>query len=168
MTTNELINRATERLNETGYPLLTQEETLSAIIQLGKERDEAKTKAVNLAEKVGELQARATWAEVQRDEMELESKRAMDSAKEQAWIAQELGKFVRDLSIGFYVGQEMAAAKRVYDLNGGSIKKKRLNAYNFDSLDEAKDAYQEYCKKEGLAFNEINILPWLFDFAERP
>ena len=137
-------------------------------IQLGKERDEAKTKAVNLAEKVGELQAKATCAEAQRDEKEMESKRAMDSAKEQAWIAQELGKFVRDVSNGIYAGQEMAAAKRVYDLNSGSIKKKRLNAYNYDSLAEAREAYREHCKEEWLAFDENNMLPWLFDFANRP
>lgn len=168
MNTNELIERATERLNKTDNPLLPPEDTLSAIIQLGKERDEAKEKAVKLAGKVGELTARASFAEVKMSEANLESKKAKDFAKEQAWIAQELGKFVCDIANGIYAGQEIAAAKRVYDLNGGSIKKKRLNAYNFDSYEEAKDAYREHCKEDGIAFDEINMLPWLFNFAERP
>lgn len=168
MTTKELVERATERLNKTGNPPLPPEETLSAIIQLGKDRDDAITKMHNLEEQLQEYKAKTEIAYNRMDDAEHECKKARDSAKEQGWLAQELGKFVRDISNGLYEGQEMAAAKRVYDLNSGSIKKKRLNAYNFDSLDEAKEAYHEHCLNQSMRYNEIEMLGWLFEYAVRP
>ena len=168
MTNNELVQRATERLNKTGNPTLPPEETLTAIIQLGKDFKEANDKIRKLEEKVQEYAAKTEVAYNRMDDAEHEQKKAKDEAKNQAWVAQELGNFVRDVANGVYVGQEMAAARRVYDLNEGSIKKKRLNAYNFDSIQEAKETYAEYCKGAGIPFDEINMLPWLFDYAARP
>ena len=167
MTTSELIKRATERLNKTGNPPLPSEETLRAIIELGNERDAVLIEKLSIREELARKTAYVESLVSQKEEAKLRARRAEDEAKEQTWIAHELGNFVRDLANGVYEGGEMAAAKRVYDLNGGSIKKKRLNAYNFDSYEEAKDAYREHCKEDGIAFDEINMLPWLFDFAER-
>ena len=101
----------------------------------------------------------------QKEEAEFQLRQAKDEAKEQMWIARELGNFVRDIANSIYEGREVSAANRVYDLNRGSLKKKRLNAYNFDSLQEAKDAYAEHCKSEHISFNEKAMLEWLFEPA---
>lgn len=98
---------------------------------------------------------------MQKDDAELQTKQAEDSAKEQAWIAHELGKFVSDTANGLYSGNERAAANRVYDLNKSSLRKKRLNAYNYETLEEAKSAYE---KSESDDTFEV----WLFTNAVKP
>lgn len=167
MTSRELLIRVEQRLNNTGNPPLPPEETLQAIINLGREKDVVSSEKKALSEEVAELKARVESDMSRMADAELRALQATDKAKEQEWIAHELGKFIRDVANGIYVGQEVPAANRVYDLNKGSLKKQRLNAYNYDSLDEAKEAYKRHCMEEGLAFDEINMLQWLFDYAQR-
>ena len=165
MTSKELLNRVEQRLNNTGNPSLPPEETLQAIMNLGKEKNSIQQEKEKQSEEIAELKAKLESAISRMDDAEFHAKQAHDRAKEQEWIAHELGNFIKDVANSIYVGQEVAAANRVYDLNKGSLKKKRLNAYNFDSLQEAKDAYEKHCKVEGIPFDEINMLSWLFSYA---
>lgn len=168
MTTTELIKRVEQRLNKTGNPSLPPEETLRAILELGKERDAALNEKHSIQDEIDQQTAKIDALVSQKEEAEFQARQAKDEAKEQMWIAHELGNFIRDVANSIYVGKEVSAANRVYDLNKGSLKKKRLNAYNYDSIQEAKDAYTEYCKGAGIPFDEINMLSWLFDYAARP
>lgn len=167
MTTDELINRAEQRLNKTGNPSLPPEATLKAILDLGKERDAAQKEAALLYSKVAGLETNLASALTAKDDAEKLKLQADDETKEHEWIAHELGNFVRDIANGIYAGGEIAAANRVYDLNKGSLRKKRLNAYNYDSLQAAREAYRKHCLAEGLAFDEINMLEWLFRSVAR-
>ena len=168
MTTSELIERVTMRLNGTGNPSLPPEETLRAILELGKERDSVLNEKLSIQDELEQQTAKNDVLVSQKEDAEFRAQQAEDEAKEQKWIAHELGNFIRDIANSIYVGHEVPAANRVYDLNKGSLKKKRLNAYNFDSLQEAKYAYANVCKEKGIPFDEINMLPWLFDYAARP
>ena len=103
-------------------------------------------------------------AKVNAQQLEAEAITAKAKAKEQAWYAQELGKFIADVANCRYEGQEIAAAKRVYNLNSGSINRKRLNAHNYDSLEEARRGYLDYLK--GKPYEEIGMMAWLFKEVE--
>lgn len=168
MTTTELIDRVDKRLNKTGNPSLPPEETLRAILELGKERDAAINEKLSIQDEIDQQMTKMDALVSQIEDAEVKARQAKDEAKEQMWIAHELGNFIRDIANSLYVGREVSAANRVYDLNKGSLKKKRLNAYNFDSLQEAKAAYAEYCGEKGLPIDEKNMLSWLFDYAARP
>lgn len=61
--------------------------------------------------------------------------------REQTWVANQLGQFVKELAAGLYEGQEKAAAKRLYDLNSESLKRPMLNAYLYDTIEEAREAF---------------------------
>lgn len=164
MTSEELLTKVENRLNRTDNPTLPPEETMRAILELGKEREDAIKEKLSMAEKVASLESRIENLNAQVEAAESKAEKAESKSKEQEWIAHELGKFVRDVANGLYAGQERAAANRVYDLNGGSITKKRLNCYTFDSLSEARRAYARTIPDSELlnldAFEE-----WLFRFA---
>ena len=81
-------------------------------------------------------------------------------AKEQSWYAQELGKFIDDIANCRYEGQEIVAARRVYNLNSGSINRKRLNAHNYDTFDEARQGYLDHMKTKDC--DELSMMAWLF------
>lgn len=162
MTTEELLTKVESRLRRTDNPSLPPEETMAAILELGKERDEAIVERIKISEKVGSLESRIEFLSSQKEEAEFNAKQAEDKAKEKEWLAHELAHFIRDVANGIYEGQERSAANRVYDLNGGSIRKKRLNVYNFDSLDEAKKAYAEETKEP---YEAERFLEWLFRYA---
>lgn len=166
MTTDELTYRAKERLSGTSNPSLPPEETLAAIIELGEERDSAREQQRSLEAEIGVLKGKLGMAEERLEESKFQQRRAEDDARNQGWLAQELGNFVRDVANRIYEGAEAAAAQRVYDLNASSIRKKRLNAYNYDSLDEAKQAYIATIKD--MPFDNDGFNNWLFKFAQRP
>ena len=109
---------------------------------------------------IEKLEARLAEANARITELEFAKVKADDAAKEQAWIANELGKFVSDVANGFYEGQEIAAARRIYDLNGGSLKKKRINAAYFESDEEARAAFEEQFRSRNYSMKEY--LDWLF------
>lgn len=163
MTTDELISRATQRLGGTGNPPLPPEETLKAIIQLGNERTAATQDKAELETKVAELEMRLEVALREREDAEVAQRQAEAATKEQAWVAHELGKFIEDIANGMFAGQEMAAAKRVYDLNSSSLTRKRLNAFDYDSLEEARNAYVRQLK--GAEYSPMDFLEWLFLFS---
>ena len=166
MTTSELIKRATERLNKTGNPPLPSEETLRAIIELGNERDAALNEKLSIMDELARKIAYVEGLVSQKEEAELRARHAEDEAKEQMWIAHELGNFVRDLANGMYEGGESAAAKRVYDLNGGSLRRIRRNAYNYETVDEAKKAFLRVNKGQPYSIDEL--LEWMFRAVDRP
>ena len=106
------------------------------------------------------LEARLAEANAKITEVEFARTKAEDSAKEQAWIANELGKFVSDVANGIYEGQEIAAARRIYELNGGSLKKKRINAADYETEEEARAAFEKQFRHTNYSMKEY--LDWLF------
>ncbi|MBO6031877.1 MAG: hypothetical protein J6Q22_10590 [Prevotella sp.] len=106
------------------------------------------------------LEARLAEANARITELEFAKVKADDAAKEQAWIANELGKFVSDVANGFYEGQEIAAARRIYDLNGGSLKKKRINAADYETEEDARSAFEKQFRHTNYSMKEY--LDWLF------
>ena len=106
------------------------------------------------------LEARLAEANAKITEVEFARIKAEDSAKEQAWIANELGKFVSDVANGIYEGQEIAAARRIYELNGGSLKKKRINAADYETEEEARAAFEKQFRHTNYSMKEY--LDWLF------
>lgn len=112
-----------------------------------------------LQEQLRTLQSELDDTITAKRDAESRLKEAEEKAKSQEWLAQQLGTFVRDMSCGLYEGKEKAAAQRVYDLNKSSIRKRYLNAYKFDSLEEAKQGYIDATQKEADA---EEVLKWLF------
>ena len=161
MTTEELLNRVESRYNRTGNPSLPPDETMAAILALAKERDEAIKKNLELTEKVGSLESRLEGVKEQKGDAEFRAKEAEAKAKEHEWVANQFANFVKGVANLMYEGQEVSAARRVYDLNSGSLKMKRLRMHGFDSLDKAKETYvsetgDAECK---------GILGWLFQIV---
>ena len=111
------------------------------------------------------LEARLAEANAKITEVEFARIKAEDSAKEQAWIANELGKFVSDVANGFYEGQEIAAARRIYELNGGSLKKKRINAADYETEEDARAAFEKQFWSQ--TYNIQEYLDWLFSAVKK-
>ena len=111
------------------------------------------------------LESRLAEANAKITEVEFARTKAEDSAKEQAWIANELGKFVSDVANGFYEGQEIAAARRIYELNGGSLKKKRINAADYETEEEARAAFEKQFWSQ--TYNIQEYLDWLFSAVKK-
>lgn len=166
MTTTELIERVEQRLNGTGNPWLPPKETLNAILELGKERDAVLNEKLSLQDEIDQQTNKIDALIVQKEDAELRAKQAEDEAKEQKWIAHELGNFVRDLANGVYDGGEMAAARRVYDLNSGSLKRVRRNAYDYETVDEVKQAF--LCVNKGQPYGIDELLEWMFKAVDKP
>ena len=99
-------------------------------------------------ERIIELEERVTELTEALDSALIEKMNEKDRAdslesqlKEQTWIANQLGQFVKELGAGLYEGQEKAAAKRLYDLNCNSLQRPIKNAFLFDTIDEAREAF---------------------------
>mgnify|MGYP003289259835 CR=1 FL=1 len=99
-------------------------------------------------ERITELEKRVTELSEALDSALIEKMNEKDRAdslesqlKEQTWIANQLGQFVKELAAGLYEGQEKAAAKRLYDLNCNSLQRPIKNAFLFDTIDEAREAF---------------------------
>lgn len=106
------------------------------------------------------LEARLAEATSQISVLEFAKAKAENSMKEKSWLANELGKFVIDIADGIYEGKEIAAARRFYDLNGGGLKKKRTNAADYDSDEEARTAFARQMGDR--EFDMSSYLKWLF------
>ena len=99
-------------------------------------------------DRITELEKRVTELSEALDSALIEKMNEKDRAdslesqlKEQTWIANQLGQFVKELGAGLYEGQEKAAAKRLYDLNCNSLQRPIKNAFLFDTIDEAREAF---------------------------
>lgn len=99
-------------------------------------------------ERITELEKRVTELSEALDSAIIEKMNEKDRAdslesllKEQTWIANQLGQFVKELGAGLYEGQEKAAAKRLYDLNCNRLQRPIKNAFLFDTIDEAREAF---------------------------
>ena len=114
---------------------------------------------------IATLEARLAEADAKIATLELAKAKAEDSAKEKSWLANELGKFVSDVANGIYEGQEMAAARRIYDLNSGSLNKRRINACNYESLADAERAFAFMRGME--QYTSQDLLQWLFEFSQK-
>ena len=109
---------------------------------------------------IEKLDARLAEANARITELEFAKTKAEETAKEQAWIANELGKFVSDVANGIYEGQEIAAARRIYGLNEGSLRKKRINAAEYETEMEARKAFEKQFWSDTYSSDEY--MDWLF------
>lgn len=114
---------------------------------------------------IATLEARLAEADDKIATLELAKAKAEESAKEKSWLANELGKFVSDVANGIYEGQEMAAARRIYDLNSGSLNKRRINACNYESLADAEKAFAFMRGRE--QYTSQDLLQWLFELSQK-
>lgn len=162
MTSDELIRRAKEKLAGEGSPVFPPRETLEAVVALGRERDSLANRGDKAKEDAAVAIKRVAELEKQVEDLSNAVKVAKEDAKEQAWVARELGALVEGIANRQYDGVEAATARRVYDLNSGSLRRKRINAYDYETFEEARDAYARYCNANGYAFDEIMMLQWLF------
>lgn len=163
MDSDELVRRCKERLERTSNPSLPPEETLKAVIALGDEKWELYKEKYELEQQVAKLKEEINDANVKLVQAKADRDAAVAYGSDQAWIAAELGEFVMGIANLCYVGEESAAAKRVYDLNKGQIAKRMLNGYGYDSLKDAKEAYLKVCADKGLEYEPTAMLEWLFE-----
>lgn len=161
MTTDELLTKVQEKIGT----MILPDETLQAILDLGKERDSARESVRAKEEEILALNTKVAVAEANVSQTEFAKEKAESFAKDQAWVANELGKFVRDIANGIYEGQEIAAARRVYDLNGSSLKKKHVNAADYESEEEARAAFEKQNMNQ--PYNTQEYLDWLFRAVEK-
>lgn len=161
MTTDELLTKVNEKIGTMNLP----DETLQAILDLGKELDSARESVIAKEEEIIALNTKVAATEANVSQIEFSKVKAESIAKDQSWIANELGKFVSDIANGIYEGQEIAAARRVYDLNGSSLKKKHVNAADYESEEEARAAFEKQNMSQ--TYNMQDFLDWLFSAVEK-
>lgn len=161
MTSEELMAKVEEKIGSSILP----DETLLAIQNLFKERNEAVEALKAKDEEILSLSTKVAAKESEISIIEFAKTKAEDSAKEHAWVANELGKFVSDIANGLYEGKEIAAARRVYDLNGGSLKKKHVNAADYESEEEARAAFEKQFWSR--TYNMQEYLDWLFSAVKK-
>lgn len=116
-------------------------------------------------EEIASLKAKLDFANSRIASAEFEKTKAEQDVKEKSWIANELGKFVSDVANGVYEGQEISAARRVYDLNGGSLNKRRINAAEYETEEEARAAFEKQFWSRTYNMNEY--LDWLFSTVKK-
>ena len=116
-------------------------------------------------EEIASLKAQLDSANSRIASAEFEKTKAEQDAKEKSWIANELGKFVSDVANGVYEGQEISAARRVYDLNGGSLNKRRINAAEYETEEEARVAFEKQFWSRTYNMNEY--IDWLFSTVKK-
>lgn len=161
MTPDELLKKVQEKI----VTMILPDETLQAILDLGRERDFARESVRSKEEEILALNTKVAAAEANVSQIEFAKGKAESLAKDQAWIANELGKFVSDIANGIYEGKEIAAARRVYDLNGSSMKKKHVNAADYESEEEARTAFEKQFVSQTYTMQEY--LDWLFSAVEK-
>ena len=128
--------------------------------ELLKQLDVSESTLASKNQIIETLEARLAEADAKIATLELAKAKAEESAKEKSWLANELGKFVSDVANGIYEGKEIAAARRIYDLNGGSLKKKRINAAEYESEEDARIGYRKQYPMR--SFEPLNFIVWLF------
>ena len=131
--------------------------------ELLKKLDASKEAVAAKDIEIASLKSQLQDANYRKSLAEFNQTKAENNSKEKARIANELGKFVCDVANGLYEGQEIAAARRVYDLNSGSLTKQRINACDYDSVQEAKQAYLE--KMNDAPYTDEAFQLWLFEPA---
>lgn len=138
------------------------DETLPELL---KQLDVSESTLASKNQIIETLEARLAEADDKIATLELAKAKAEESAKEKSWLANELGKFVSDVANGIYEGQEMTAARRIYDLNSGSLNKRRINACNYGSLADAEKAFAFMRGRE--QYTSQDLLQWLFELSQK-
>lgn len=156
MTTEELMAKVEEKIGSSILP----DETLVAIQNLFKERNEAIDALKAKDEEFLSLRTKLAAKDAEISIIEFAKTKAEVAAKESSWLANELGKFVCDIANGLYEGKEIAAARRVYDLNRGELKKKHVNAADYESEQDARSAFEK--QVDDRTFDIQEYLDWLF------
>ena len=162
MDSDELIRRCTERFNHTSNPSLPPDETLQAVIRLGEEKLELYRKTVELSERVSALRKELEEAYIRVKDASNREDDARKMADDIAFLAATYEECLRKIAMHECDGKEVVTAFRVYNLNKGTSGTKTINCRCYPNLDEAKAAYEKACEDMGIAFNEVNMLEWLY------
>lgn len=128
-----------------------------------KQNRESEQDKIVLNNKITELTRAITEARSKEEEAIEKYEIEKRKTEELEWIKKELSDFILGIATEQYLGQEVAAAKRVFNLNFSGLRKKRRNAYNYETKEAAKQAYIEKEKKE---YQETEFLDWLFQPVE--
>lgn len=166
MTTEDLLSRCKDRLSKSGNPALPPEETLSAILELGEEKWKAIEERDELNSKLYQAIKDKESAENKLTAALSELDKVKKFGEEQAWLAMEFLTFIKAVSNHEYDGNEPAAASRVYNLNSDQITKRPLNAFMYNSQEEARAAYERVCIAENKEFSIVDFVKWLY--SHRP
>ena len=162
MTSDELIRRAKEKLSGDGNPSFPPRETLEAVVALGRERDAMSERGDGLKGESEAVSKRVAELEKELVAISGAFEAAKEEVKEQTWVARELGALVEGIANHQYDGVEAATARRVYDLNSGSLRRKRINAYDYETYEEAWESYVRYCTENGVVPVQEKMLAWMF------
>lgn len=160
MTSEEIVGRMSEILGR-----YVMESVGANLPEMIAQLDSSKGNIAAKDEEIASLKAQLDSANSRIASAEFEKTKAEQDAKEKSWIANELGKFVSDIANGVYEGQEISAARRVYDLNGGSLNKRRINAAEYETEEEARAAFEKQFWSRTYNMNEY--LDWLFSTVKK-
>lgn len=166
MTSEEVIANARGALEDIEKKHAPTEEMLRAVLELGQEKESLINEVANLKGEVARLMQELALAKQGMQTERGRAAKAEKSAKDQAWVAQELGKFICDIANGVHEGREKQAARSVYDLNKGSIRRQRRNAADYDSWEEAKAAFAKQSRTADAPITDSEVIEWLFMFAD--
>lgn len=163
MTGKELIQHAKERKDVSSLCSLGAQESeiIEAVLELERTNYKFEMESVSLKNEISILKEELKKLESKQGEKDFEISKLEKQVKEKSWVAQELGKFVRDIGLGLYEGKEMAAANRVYELNNKEINRRWINANLYQNLDEAIEAFH---KRKNTSIETIQ--EWLFERPE--
>lgn len=162
METDDLIRRVRERLENTANPSLPPEETMKAILALGDERDEKSREALAVSSRLCDSQKKIETLEQEKKELAANLATLLKKHEDLSFVTAEYESCLNRIAGHEYEGKEAITAKRVYDLNKGSCDRRLINCRLYTTLDDAKAGYRKYCERIGASFDEINMLPWLY------
>jgi hypothetical protein len=160
MTSEEIVGRMSEILGR-----YVMESVGANLPEMIAQLESSKENIAAKDEEIASLKAQLDSANSRIASAEFEKTKAEQDAKEKYWIANELGKFVSDIANGVYEGQEISAARRVYDLNGGSLNKRRINAAEYETEEEARAAFEKQFWSR--TYNMNDYLDWLFSTVKK-
>ena len=160
MTSEEIVGRMSEILGR-----YVMESVGANLPEMIAQLESSKENIAAKDEEIASLKAQLDSANSRIASAEFEKTKAEQDAKEKSWIANELGKFVSDIANGVYEGQEISAARRVYDLNSGSLNKRRINAAEYETEEDARAAFEKQFWSRTYNMNEY--LDWLFSTVKK-
>lgn len=163
METDDLLRRVRERLNHSSNPSLPPEETMKAILALGDERDDKSREAISLSSMLCDRQKKIETLEHEKKDVSARLAELLKKHEDLSFITAEYEACLRRLAGHEYEGKEAITAKRVYDLNKGSCDRRLINCRLYTTIEEARVGYRKYCERIGASFDEINMLPWLYE-----
>lgn len=152
--------RAQSQLNG-GSPEFPCIETCHAILELGKMYESANKKLLKANESV-----EYGWKEIERlsakvEELAQDVSKVRKDAANNKFLNSVAFSFIRDISENEYDGKEAVTAKRIFDLHKDDLGIKLMRCHKFNGAGEAKSAFAEWCKRNGVEATDARMVEWL-------